>query len=104
MGKSICMFQAVKIADPKLQNSDTIDSCMRILDFLRLVTQVILPKDNLCWLVFNGRYFNYFHVNEVVFQLFQSFILIKYSGGRGYSISIPYILVAVALNLFCQLP
>ena len=48
------MFQVVKLADPKLQNTETLDDCIRILDFLRLVTQVILPKDNLCWLVYNG--------------------------------------------------
>ena len=55
MGKSICMFQVVKLSDPKLQNTETVDACIRILNFLRLITQVILPKEKLCWLVFNGR-------------------------------------------------
>ena len=57
MGKSICMFQVVKLGDPKLQNMETVDSCIRILNFLRLITQVILPKDTLCWLVFNGMHY-----------------------------------------------
>ncbi|XP_067928992.1 cilia- and flagella-associated protein 54-like [Watersipora subatra] len=54
MGKSICMFQVVKLGDAKMQNVETVDACIRILNFLRLVMQVVLPKDKLCWLVYNG--------------------------------------------------
>ncbi|KAK3792964.1 hypothetical protein RRG08_060658 [Elysia crispata] len=54
MGKSISMYQVVKLSDPKLQNKQSIEKCVQILSFLRLVTQVVLPKETLCWLVYNG--------------------------------------------------
>lgn len=58
MGKSISMYQMVKAADPKLQNKQSVERCVLILNFLRLVMQVVLPKETLCWLVYNGRKFN----------------------------------------------
>ncbi|KAK3102398.1 hypothetical protein FSP39_011137 [Pinctada imbricata] len=54
MGKSISMYQMVKAADPKLQNKQSVERCVMILNFLRLVMQVVLPKESLCWLVYNG--------------------------------------------------
>ncbi|XP_023930113.1 cilia- and flagella-associated protein 54-like [Lingula anatina] len=54
MGKAICMYQVVKLTDPKLQNPESVDNCTQLLSFLRLVTQVVLPKEPLCWLVYNG--------------------------------------------------
>lgn len=54
MGKSISMYQTVRMADPKLQNKQSTDRCVHILAFLRLVMQVVLPKESLCWLVYNG--------------------------------------------------
>nr|XP_034306398.1 cilia- and flagella-associated protein 54 isoform X5 [Crassostrea gigas] len=54
MGKSISMYQMVKAADPKLQNKQSVERCVLILNFLRLVMQVVLPKETLCWLVYNG--------------------------------------------------
>ncbi|XP_046336681.2 cilia- and flagella-associated protein 54-like isoform X2 [Haliotis rufescens] len=54
MGKSISMYQVVKLSDPKLQNKQSVDRCVQILIFLRLVMQVVLPKESLCWLVYNG--------------------------------------------------
>ena len=56
MGKSICSYQCVKMHDPKLQNLESVEKCIQFLAFLRLVTQVILPKETLCWLVFNGMF------------------------------------------------
>ena len=61
MGKCICTYQMVRQTDPKLQNVESVDKCLALLGFLRLVTQVILPKESLCWLVYNGKYF----MNEV---------------------------------------
>lgn len=55
MGKSISMYQVVRSADPKLQNTQNVTNCVQILSFLRLVTQVILPNEKLCWLVYNGK-------------------------------------------------
>ncbi|XP_041347318.1 cilia- and flagella-associated protein 54-like [Gigantopelta aegis] len=54
MGKSISSYRMVKMSDPKLQNKQSVDRCVDILAFLRLVMQVILPKESLCWLVYNG--------------------------------------------------
>ncbi|CAC5396096.1 unnamed protein product [Mytilus coruscus] len=54
MGKSISMYQTVRMVDPKLQNTQSTDKCVHILSFLRLVMQVVLPKESLCWLVYNG--------------------------------------------------
>jgi len=48
------MYQVVKVSDPKLQNVQNVTNCVHILSFLRLVMQVILPIEKLCWLVYNG--------------------------------------------------
>ncbi|PIK39083.1 putative cilia- and flagella-associated protein 54-like [Apostichopus japonicus] len=53
-GKSICNYQLVLLTDLKLQNSESVAKCLKILAFLRLITQVVLPKEPLCWLVYNG--------------------------------------------------
>ncbi|XP_078673131.1 cilia- and flagella-associated protein 54-like isoform X2 [Branchiostoma floridae x Branchiostoma belcheri] len=53
-GRSICSYQVVVDADPKLQNTESVDRCGQILAFLRLIIQVVLPREPLCWLVYNG--------------------------------------------------
>ncbi|XP_071490299.1 cilia- and flagella-associated protein 54-like [Diadema antillarum] len=53
-GKSICNYQLVLMTDPKLQNTQSVGLCLKILAFLRLITQVVLPREPLCWLVYNG--------------------------------------------------
>ncbi|KAK7102964.1 hypothetical protein V1264_021114 [Littorina saxatilis] len=54
MGKSISMYQVVCLSDPKLQNKQSVERCVHILGFLRLVMQVVLPRESLCWLIVNG--------------------------------------------------
>ncbi|XP_025107174.1 cilia- and flagella-associated protein 54-like isoform X1 [Pomacea canaliculata] len=54
LGKSISMYQVVRLSDPKLQSKQSVDHCVHILHFLRLVMQVLLPRESLCWLLFNG--------------------------------------------------
>ncbi|XP_059167715.1 cilia- and flagella-associated protein 54-like [Physella acuta] len=54
LGKSICKYQVIKLSDPKLQSKLAIARCLQCLELLRTVTQIILPKEKLCWLVFNG--------------------------------------------------
>ena len=54
MGNCICTYQLVCQQDPKFQNAESVGRCIHLLAFLRLVTQVILPKESLCWLVYNG--------------------------------------------------
>ena len=48
------MYQVVRLSDPKLQNKQSVERCVHILGFLRLVMQVVLPRESLCWLIFNG--------------------------------------------------
>ncbi|XP_067860705.1 cilia- and flagella-associated protein 54 isoform X2 [Heptranchias perlo] len=56
---SICSYQMVKEADPKLLNLESQRKCTSILKFLRLIMQVTLPKEHLCWLIFNGTTYIY---------------------------------------------
>ncbi|XP_078410764.1 cilia- and flagella-associated protein 54 [Cetorhinus maximus] len=51
---SICSYYMVKEADPKLLKLESQRKCTSILKFLRLIMQVALPKEQLCWLIFNG--------------------------------------------------
>ena len=55
-GKSICNYQLVLLTDPRLQNTQSVGMCLKILAFLRLITQVVLPREPLCWLVYNGEF------------------------------------------------
>ncbi|KAI0225762.1 Cilia- and flagella-associated protein 54 [Lamellibrachia satsuma] len=54
MGRSICTYEVIRTYDPKLLNTESVDKCLHLLSFLTLVTQVILPKESLYWLVYNG--------------------------------------------------
>ena len=54
MGKTICQYQQTKALDPKLQNLQNLERCVEQLKFLRMLTQIVLPKERLCWLVYNG--------------------------------------------------
>ncbi|KAK3608116.1 hypothetical protein CHS0354_004771 [Potamilus streckersoni] len=54
MGKCISTYEVNRVQDPKLQNKQSSARCVQILSFLRLVMQIVLPKENLCWLVYNG--------------------------------------------------
>lgn len=69
-GKSICNYQLVLLTDPKLQNSKSVAKCLKILAFLRLITQVVLPKEPLCWLVYNGNHLLCFHTVDMIFARF----------------------------------
>ncbi|XP_073476369.1 cilia- and flagella-associated protein 54 isoform X3 [Aquarana catesbeiana] len=53
-GRCICMYQLVKTSDANLQNQESVKKCLRILSFLQLIMQVVLPQEHLCWLIFNG--------------------------------------------------
>ncbi|CAL1546460.1 unnamed protein product [Lymnaea stagnalis] len=54
LGKSISMFQMIINNDPKLLNKKSIEKCLQLLSFLRMITQILLPREKLCWLVYNG--------------------------------------------------
>ncbi|XP_068129765.1 cilia- and flagella-associated protein 54 [Hyperolius riggenbachi] len=53
-GRCICIYQLVRTSDANLQSQDSVKKCLSILSFLQLIMQVVLPQENLCWLIFNG--------------------------------------------------
>ncbi|XP_056430458.1 cilia- and flagella-associated protein 54 [Hyla sarda] len=53
-GRCICMYQLVKISDASLRDPESVKKCLKILYFLQLIMQVVLPQEHLCWLIFNG--------------------------------------------------
>ncbi|KAH9512479.1 Cilia- and flagella-associated protein 54 [Bulinus truncatus] len=54
LGKSICVFHMTTQSDPRLIKQQSLDRCLQMLSFLRVITQVMLPRETLCWLVYNG--------------------------------------------------
>ncbi|XP_078090725.1 cilia- and flagella-associated protein 54 [Mustelus asterias] len=55
----ICNYYITKEADPKLLKQESQRKCAGILKFLRLIMQVALTKEPLCWLVYNGTIYIY---------------------------------------------
>ncbi|XP_036106722.1 cilia- and flagella-associated protein 54 [Molossus molossus] len=58
-GKNICSYQLVCDSDMKLQNKESVIQCLHILSSLRLIMQVALPQEHLCWIIFNGTIYIY---------------------------------------------
>ncbi|KAL1774964.1 cilia-and flagella-associated protein 54 [Sigmodon hispidus] len=58
-GKSICSYQLVCDNDANLQNKESVSQCLQILSSLRLIMQVALPQEHLCWIIFNGTIYIY---------------------------------------------
>nr|XP_051701750.1 cilia- and flagella-associated protein 54 isoform X4 [Oryctolagus cuniculus] len=58
-GKNICNYQLVCDSDVKLQNKESVSQCLQILSSLRLIMQVALPQEHLCWIIFNGTIYIY---------------------------------------------
>ncbi|XP_072097440.1 cilia- and flagella-associated protein 54 isoform X4 [Mobula birostris] len=56
---SVCCYQMVKKVDLKLLNLESRKKCRSILNFLRLIMQVALPKEHLFWIIFNGTTYIY---------------------------------------------
>ncbi|NXG95255.1 CFA54 protein, partial [Loxia leucoptera] len=52
--RNICIYQMVCSRDRKLQNQESLQTCLNALTSLRLTMQVALPQENLCWLIYNG--------------------------------------------------
>lgn len=53
-GKNICHYELVCENDANLQNKESVRQCLHILSSLRLIMQVALPQEHLCWIIFNG--------------------------------------------------
>uniref|UniRef100_A0A2K5ECA2 Cilia and flagella associated protein 54 n=1 Tax=Aotus nancymaae TaxID=37293 RepID=A0A2K5ECA2_AOTNA len=58
-GKNMCNYQLVCDGDENLQNKESVVQCLHILSFLRLIMQVALPQEHLCWIIFNGTVYIY---------------------------------------------
>ncbi|XP_053777882.1 cilia- and flagella-associated protein 54 isoform X2 [Desmodus rotundus] len=58
-GKNICKYQLVCDSDTNLQNKESVIQCLDILSSLRLIMQVALPQEHLCWIIFNGTIYIY---------------------------------------------
>nr|XP_031539099.1 cilia- and flagella-associated protein 54 [Vicugna pacos] len=58
-GKNICNYQLVCDSDTNLQNKESVIQCLHILSSLRLIMQVALPQEHLCWIIFNGTIYIY---------------------------------------------
>ncbi|XP_036879021.2 cilia- and flagella-associated protein 54 [Manis javanica] len=58
-GKNICNYQLVCDSDVNLQSKESVIQCLRILSSFRLIMQVALPQEHLCWIVFNGTIYIY---------------------------------------------
>lgn len=53
-GKNVCHYELVCESDANLQNKESVSQCLHILSSLRLIMQVALPQERLCWIIFNG--------------------------------------------------
>ncbi|KAM5254998.1 cilia- and flagella-associated protein 54 [Hipposideros larvatus] len=58
-GKYICNYELVCDSDVNLQNKESVVQCLHILSSLRLIMQVALPQEHLCWIIFNGTIYIY---------------------------------------------
>uniref|UniRef100_A0A2K5JQC1 Cilia and flagella associated protein 54 n=1 Tax=Colobus angolensis palliatus TaxID=336983 RepID=A0A2K5JQC1_COLAP len=58
-GKNMCNYQLVCDSDENLQNKESVVQCLHILSSLRLIMQVALPQEHLCWIIFNGTIYIY---------------------------------------------
>ncbi|XP_043823641.1 cilia- and flagella-associated protein 54 [Dromiciops gliroides] len=53
-GKYICIYHMVTATDPHLHHEISVNQCFNILASLRLIMQVALPQEKLCWIIYNG--------------------------------------------------
>ncbi|XP_053575221.1 cilia- and flagella-associated protein 54 [Bombina bombina] len=53
-GRCICIYQLVKTGSGSRPNEESVRKCLKILSFLQLIMQVVLPQEHLCWLIYNG--------------------------------------------------
>ncbi|XP_032644428.1 cilia- and flagella-associated protein 54 isoform X3 [Chelonoidis abingdonii] len=58
-GRNICIYQMLCFSDRNLQNQESLQMCFNILSSLRLIMQVALPQEHLCWLIYNGTIYIY---------------------------------------------
>nr|XP_056702505.1 cilia- and flagella-associated protein 54 [Euleptes europaea] len=57
--RNICMYRMVCNNDMDLLNRESLKSCFTILSIFRLIMQMTLPHEHLCWIVYNGTIYMY---------------------------------------------
>ncbi|XP_054552087.1 cilia- and flagella-associated protein 54 isoform X2 [Talpa occidentalis] len=58
-GKNICSYKLLCDNDMNLQNKESVTQCLHILSTFRLIMQVALPQEHLCWIIYNGTIYIY---------------------------------------------
>ncbi|XP_074127420.1 cilia- and flagella-associated protein 54 isoform X2 [Sminthopsis crassicaudata] len=53
-GKCLCLYHKLCAEDPHFGNELTVNQCFDILSTWRLIMQVALSQEKLCWIVYNG--------------------------------------------------
>ncbi|XP_044535095.1 cilia- and flagella-associated protein 54 [Gracilinanus agilis] len=53
-GKCISQYQIICASDPCFKNEQSAEQCFKILSVFRLMMQIALPYERLCWIVYNG--------------------------------------------------
>ncbi|XP_055483799.1 cilia- and flagella-associated protein 54 [Psammomys obesus] len=57
--QNICNYELMCESDANLQNKDSMRQCLHILSTFRMIMQVALPQEHLCWIIFNGTIYMY---------------------------------------------
>ncbi|XP_016281220.2 cilia- and flagella-associated protein 54 isoform X2 [Monodelphis domestica] len=53
-GKCISQYQIICATDPCFKRELSVEQCFKILSVFRLMMQITLPYEHLCWIVYNG--------------------------------------------------
>ncbi|XP_060100406.1 cilia- and flagella-associated protein 54 [Heteronotia binoei] len=57
--RNVCMYRIVCSSDMDLLNQESLKTCFTVLSILRLIMQIALPHEHLCWIVYNGTIYMY---------------------------------------------
>ncbi|XP_015271758.1 PREDICTED: cilia- and flagella-associated protein 54 [Gekko japonicus] len=57
--RNVCMYKIVCNSDMDLLNQESLKTCFTVLSILRLIMQITLPHEHLCWIVYNGTIYVY---------------------------------------------
>jgi len=54
MGRCICLFHVYQQRDAHFDRQKNVGRCLELLAFLQMLTEAILPIEQLYWIVLNG--------------------------------------------------
>ncbi|XP_077195229.1 cilia- and flagella-associated protein 54 isoform X2 [Paroedura picta] len=57
--RNVCMYRIVCNSDMDLLNPESLKTCFTVLSIFRLIMQITLPHEHLCWIVYNGTIYMY---------------------------------------------